>query len=598
MPLEIRTSLQNNPFLALTEHSQVGVSIIQDARIVFANQALADILGYSVTELVAFSPDEIVRLIHPDDREQALGLLQIDLNGNEVQSKYEFRLFRKNGEVRQLEHFPIKIEYFGQPALQTISIDISDRKKREEDLRESGEATQAILDAADESVFLTDRDGIVLALNETTAERLGKRAEEVKGRCIFNFLPPDVAKARKAYCDEVLKSRKAVRLEDERQGRHFETNIYPVLDRNGGVTMFAIYARDITDRIGAMKALVESEERYKSLFDRSLDCVYIHDFEGRFIDANDAALSLLGYGREEICSLKFTSLLSEDQIALVMQTLEEIIGTGQQKGPTEFRLKRKNGEYVDVETNASLLYRNGEPYAIQGIARDISERKKIERALRASEERFRQVFNQMKGCVAVYEAVNNGEDFIIKDFNPAAEKTERIAKKDLLGKSVLQVFPGVKEFGLFDVFRRVWRTGNPENCPVRLYKDDRISGWKENYVCRIPSGEILAIYDDITHQRHSAEALRRNEIRFRAIFENSVDPIGVSKAGIHVLANPAYLKLFGFSQNGELAGKPILNRYRTRPARADQGEHPPPGRKKRRAHVLRDTRLKKRRLRV
>lgn len=134
--------------------------------------------------------------------------------------------------------------------------------------------------------------------------------------------------------------------------------------------------------------------------------------------------------------------------------------------------------------------------AIERALREVTikrERKQAEEKLRAGEERFRQIFENMSNCVAIYEAIANGEDFIIKNVNRAAERVESVTRKKILGRSVLEVFPGVKEFGIFEVFQRVWKTGKPEFHPTNLYKDNRISGWRENFVYKLPSGELVAI---------------------------------------------------------------------------------------------------------
>jgi len=138
----------------------------------------------------------------------------------------------------------------------------------------------------------------------------------------------------------------------------------------------------------ADEAQRQTEERYRALFDRSLDYVYIHDFAGNFLDANNAALDLLGYKREDIPSLNFATLLSEDQMPLALQALQEIMDTGYQKNVTEFRLKGKNGEEVFVETIGSVLLHEGIPFAIQAIGRDITERKKAEAERKVLEVRL------------------------------------------------------------------------------------------------------------------------------------------------------------------------------------------------------------------
>ncbi|MCP5495950.1 MAG: response regulator [Leptospiraceae bacterium] len=129
--------------------------------------------------------------------------------------------------------------------------------------------------------------------------------------------------------------------------------------------------------------------------------------------------------------------------------------------------------------------------------------KKAEDLLKENQTRYQGLFNCIKSGVAVYEAVNtpNGIDFVFKDINKACEKIESVKKENLIGKKVTEVFPGVREFGLFDILVRVWQTGEPNFHPISFYEDNRIIGWRENYVYKLPSGEIIAVYDDVTEQK-------------------------------------------------------------------------------------------------
>ncbi|MEA1959628.1 MAG: PAS domain S-box protein [Chloroflexota bacterium] len=136
------------------------------------------------------------------------------------------------------------------------------------------------------------------------------------------------------------------------------------------------------------------------------------------------------------------------------------------------------------------------------------EHKRAEEALQESEEKFRDLFEYMSSGVAVYEAVGDVEDFVFKDFNRAAEHIEDVKKEAIIGKRVTEVFPGVKEFGIFEVLQRVWRTGTSEYFPVALYKDEHdLGSWRENWVYRLPSGEVVAVYDDITERKRAEEEL-------------------------------------------------------------------------------------------
>ena len=150
--------------------------------------------------------------------------------------------------------------------------------------------------------------------------------------------------------------------------------------------------------------------------------------------------------------------------------------------------------------------------------------------------------------VAIYEAVGEGEDFVFVDFNRAAEKIEQLQRAEVIGRSVLEVFPGVDEFGLLEVFRRVWETGQPEHHPVSVYKDERITGWRQNYVCKLPSGQIMAVYDDVTQHKRSELAARMSEQCFRAIADYTYDwEIWVGPTGRVLWTNPAVARVSGYT---------------------------------------------------
>jgi PAS domain S-box-containing protein len=139
--------------------------------------------------------------------------------------------------------------------------------------------------------------------------------------------------------------------------------------------------------------------------------------------------------------------------------------------------------------------------------------------LLTSEERYRGIFENTRDGVAVYKAVDDGEDFVFLDFNSAAERIEHVKREDLIGKKITDVFPGVKDFGILDVLKRVYKSGEREHFPTKLYKDNRISGWRENSVYKLPSGEIVAVYSDETDRKQSEKA-------FNAILESTVGITG------------------------------------------------------------------------
>jgi len=120
--------------------------------------------------------------------------------------------------------------------------------------------------------------------------------------------------------------------------------------------------------------------------------------------------------------------------------------------------------------------------------------------LKENETRFRAMFNNMSSGVIVCKIINNGDDFIILDVNKAACRIDGIKRKQVLDKGISEVFPGWKETGLQEAFKRVRQTHKPERCSVTLSRDKKTVSWREYYIDTLPGDEIMALFDDVTEK--------------------------------------------------------------------------------------------------
>jgi len=139
-----------------------------------------------------------------------------------------------------------------------------DREKAQESLHQSEQRLRALLNSSTESAFLMNTRGIVLASNETTAQRLGKSVDELIGTNVYDLLPKKIRKQRKKRVDEVLRSRKALRFEDEPDGRVLDHSVYPIFDKRGRVVQLAVFAREITRQKRAENGLIRREAALKA----------------------------------------------------------------------------------------------------------------------------------------------------------------------------------------------------------------------------------------------------------------------------------------------------------------------------------------------
>ena len=167
----------------------------------------------------------------------------------------------------------------------------------------------------------------------------------------------------------------------------------------------------------------EIRKKFKELFEHSLDLIYVNDLNGNFLDASDLTLFTLGIEIEDIPNISFIDLLDRDNLIKAYKVTKEIRKTGKQSAQSEYKLKTIMGDYVYIETYGIPLKKDGEVYAVLGVAKNITERKKGEEKLKASADMFKALFKE--GSIPAYIWKKLDENFILVDYNNAAEKKNK-----------------------------------------------------------------------------------------------------------------------------------------------------------------------------
>ena len=178
-------------------------------------------------------------------------------------------LWRKDGSAFPVEYTSVPIRKNNSIAGTVVVFrDISQRKKDEQVLRESRATARGLLDATQESLLLLDKEGIIIAVNQTAASRHQRTPEELIGKNRFDLLPPHLGESRKVHFNNVLQTGNPADFEDIREGMVFHNIYHPVQDKTGGIIGVAIFAQDITERKHMeeeLKRNVEELERFRKL---------------------------------------------------------------------------------------------------------------------------------------------------------------------------------------------------------------------------------------------------------------------------------------------------------------------------------------------
>ena len=553
--------MSESKYRLLVEKSLQGIMIAQTAplRIAFANIAMEKMLGYKPEELASFSPTEVATLIHHEDRTVFFNRFKNRLEGKEADSSYEFRAVRKDGSIVWMEAFASEIEYNGQPAVQAMFLDIDERKKTEEMIKKSEVRYRELANFLPEIVFETDLSGKITFLSQTGFEILGYTSEDLeKGLDMLQFVLPEDR--------EKVKENIRIRL----TGKRTDNSEYTLFMKNGDtypalVKTAPIFSEnrliglrglviDITESKKAEQTIIESEKNYRSLINGMSDAVWVVDFNGNFVDVNDAAVKVLGYSRDELLSFGIKDVdkyMTPEQANAIMSRVASI---GIQSFETVHT--SKDGTEIPVEIISTPITYRGNP-AVLGIARNISERKKAELELK----QYNEVLEK------VSEGIDAGLAVIDRDYRVVW------ANKRL---SDLGVSPNKKCYETFNNLgiacpdcgvERVFLNNAPID--IHEYKTVNSKGetvWVELRVTPLkdPNGVTIAALElavPITERKKAEQDLKESEEKYKTLFEQAGDYTLILEAqatGVPVIfdANSSALQIHGYTRE-EIIGKPI-----------------------------------------
>ncbi len=202
----------------------------------------------------------------------------------------------------------------------------------------------------------------------------------------------------------------------------------------------------------------------------------------------------------------------------------------------------------------------------------------LERRIAQLEQQLAQFVQEVPCGVAVYDAVDGGTDFVFRDLSPWSETVESVRREGVIGRRVTEVFPSIREIGLFDVFVSVWQTGEPQTLTNTFYQDDRISGWRKNRVFRQADGTIVAVYEDLSPRMEVEAALRTERDRLKQVFDSTLVALVVTDpTGAVAYASPRASALLCLPRNqilGRTFDHTTLKLSRTDGVEVLPGDHP------------------------
>ncbi len=407
---------------------------------------------------------------------------------------------------------------------------------KEEELKRDWERT---LKSLDDVLLVLDKEFTVLDINQKGLDFLGiVKADAVGKKCYQLFhgteQPVDYCPLTKSCVERMSVS--ALRY-NKKLNKWLSYKSSPVYNDFGEIEKYVDLMRDVTDLVTHEDKLKKNEQRLKLATRSALSGVWDLDLVQNVLVWDDRMYELYGISPENFGGAyeAWQQGVHPDDLPEAHQQVQNAIN-GVNEFHTKFRVIWPDRTIRHIEAHATVLRDDtGKAIRMTGVNSDITEQvrremqmKKAKQEIQKSNEQLKEVegrlrlmFDNMNTGVAVYQAVDDGLDFRFMDFNKAAERVTRISRKRVLGTRLLESFPNMDKSPLFKTLKEVHSDGKSRYLAPFYYQDAQREGWRENYIYKLKTGEIVALFDDVTESMNYKIELQETNEELRAAIEKA-----------------------------------------------------------------------------
>lgn len=377
-------------FRTLVEQSLVGVYIVQDGVYAYANPCLAEMMGYTQTEMIRTFP--VDHVVHPDHRQIVADNIRIRMEGKVESVHYEINAMKKNGEVFPIELFGTRTLYQGRPAIIGTLLDVSVRKRAENELKRSEERYRTLVEQASDYIMITDLDGNFIDVNPSLCKALGYEREKLLKMEANEIFDPLQVKEEPLQFDllvtgiSIIRERKML----SKEGELIDVEINKKMLPDGRVLSIS---RDIRARKKAEAEIRKAKELSDHIIDSLPGVFYLFDENGIFLRWNKRFEMITGYTGTEVLNMRPWQFFEGEEVEYISERIKGVLQKGYNDAEAHF--VTKEGKKIPFFFSAErILYEDR--VCIVGHGLDISERKKAAEQLEESYEAIRRLSEHLQ----------------------------------------------------------------------------------------------------------------------------------------------------------------------------------------------------------
>ncbi|CAD5982684.1 Virulence sensor protein BvgS [Planktothrix tepida] len=490
------------------------------------------LLGYDVAEM-PLTLEGFLSLIHPDDRETWRQETQKMLQKNSLRFQSQYRLLNKKGAYIWIEDQCYLATINGNYRTKLIGFlrDISEQKRIE--ITQSQMA--AIIEFSDDAIISKTLDGMVISWNIGAERLFGYTATEMMGQSISILLPPERLSEEAEILERLLHGERIQHFETVRTRKDgslvpISLTISPVKNTKGEMIGVSKIARDISERKRIEADWRESEERFRSAFENASIGMAIVSLKGQWIRVNQALCEMLGYTQAELLNLTFQDITHPDDLEKDWENYHNLLNQVIQNYQSEKRYLHKQGQIIWVLLNSTLVRDiQGNPLYFLAQIQDITQRKQLEQELLQKQQLLDAFITSAPVGMTVLD-----DQLKFAFINQALAEINGISVEEHIGKTPWDIVPdlAIKQEKIFHEVLNEGRTILSIEISGETLKQPGVNRtWLVSYFpIRSQSQKPIAIgivVAEITDRKQAEAALRDSEARFRAIFNQTFQLMGL-----------------------------------------------------------------------